>query len=166
MRDRIRMAHNFNVFEHSEWERDIGQARGTRAGAASGARELGCTVYELDPGGQAVPYHMHHANEELLIVLDGELELRTSDGTRELAKGAMVAFPAGPGGAHRVRNASDAPARYLIVSTMRFPEVAEQLDTGTVLVLKGPADGWAFPRGSDGDYMALTMEAVRAEPGS
>ena len=78
----------------------------------------------------------------------------------------MVAFPAGPGGAHRVRNASDTPARYLIVSTMRFPEVAEQLDTGTVLALKGPADGWAFPEGSAGDYMALTMDALKADPGS
>jgi len=144
----------------------MGPARGTRAGAAAGAKDIGCALYELDPGGQAVPYHMHHANEELLIVLDGALELRTPEGTRVITKGAVVAFPAGAGGAHRVRNASDAPARYLVISTMRFPEVAEQLDTGTVLALKGPADGWAFPPGSDGDYMALTMEALKADPGS
>jgi hypothetical protein len=49
---------------------------------------------------------------------------------------------------------------------MRFPEIAEQLDTGTVLPLKGPADGWAFPAGSDGDYIALTIEALQADPGS
>ena len=48
---------------------------------------------------------------------------------------------------------------------MRFPEVAEQLDTGTVLALKGPADGWAFPQGSAGDYMALTAQALEADPG-
>ena len=46
---------------------------------------------------------------------------------------------------------------------MRFPEVAEQLDTGTVLALKGPADGWAFPQGSAGDYMALTVQALEAD---
>jgi uncharacterized cupin superfamily protein len=166
MRDRIRMPEDINAFEHTDWERDLGPARGTRVGAAAGARDLGCTLYELDPGAQAVPYHMHHGNEELLIVLDGALELRTPDGTREATKGAVVAFPAGPGGAHRVRNVSDAPARYLVVSTMRFPEVAEQLDTGTVLALKGPADGWAFPAQSAGDYMALTMEALRADAGS
>jgi uncharacterized cupin superfamily protein len=74
-----------------------------------------------------------------------------------------VAFRAGAAGAHRVRNASDTPARYLIVSTMRFPEVAEQLDTGTVLALKGPADGWAFPPESAGDYLALTIEALKAD---
>ncbi|MBV9607070.1 MAG: cupin domain-containing protein [Solirubrobacterales bacterium] len=160
------MAEHPNVFEHADWERDIGPARGTRVGAAAGAKELGCTLYELDPGGQAVPYHMHHGNEELLIVLEGALELRTPDGTREVAKGAVVAFPAGADGAHRVRNAADAPARYLVVSTMRFPEVAEQLDTGTVLALKGPADGLAFPAESAGDYMALTIQALQADPGS
>ncbi|HJS95197.1 MAG TPA: cupin domain-containing protein [Solirubrobacteraceae bacterium] len=160
------MPNDLNLFETTEWERDIGGARGTRVGAAAGARELGCTLYELDPGGQAAPYHMHHGNEELLIVLDGALELRTPDGTREVTKGAVVAFPAGAAGAHRVRNAAGTRARYLVVSTMRFPEVAEQLDTGTVLALKGPADGWAFPPGSDGDYLALTIEALEADPGS
>ncbi|HET6867062.1 MAG TPA: cupin domain-containing protein [Solirubrobacteraceae bacterium] len=160
------MPNDLNVFESTEWERDIGGARGTRVGAAAGARELGGTLYELDPRGQAAPYHMHHGNEELLIVLDGALELRTPDGTHEITKGAVVAFPAGAGGAHRVRNASDTPARYMIVSTMRFPDVAEQLDTGTVLAIKGPADGWAFPSGSDGDYIALTIEALKADPGS
>jgi len=133
-------------------------------GAAAGARELGCSLYEIDPGGQATPYHAHYANEELLVVLDGVLELRTPDGTREVAKGAVVAFPVGRAGAHRLRNASDAPARYLLVSTMRFPEVAEQLDTGTILAMTGPADGWAFPSGSAGDYMALTVEAIKADP--
>lgn len=93
------MPNDLNLFESTEWERDIGGARGTRVGAAAGAREQGCTLYELDPGGQAAPYHMH-------------------------------------------------------------------LDTGTVLALKGPADGWAFPPGSDGDYIALTLEALKADPGS
>ena len=97
-------------------------------------------------------------------MLDGELELRTPDGTRTLRKGAIVGFPAGPTGAHRVRNASTTKARYLLVSTMRFPEVAEQPDTGTVVALTGPADGWAFPAGSAGDYMALTLAAVQADP--
>jgi uncharacterized cupin superfamily protein len=155
-----------NVFELDEWERELRNARGTRLGPRAGCRELGCSVYELDAGAQAVPYHVHHGNEELLIVLEGELELRTPAGTRTVARGAVVGFPTGGEGAHRLRNVSGARARYLIISTMRFPEVAEQLDTGTVLALKGPADGWAFPAQSAGDYMALTMEALRADAGS
>jgi hypothetical protein len=47
---------------------------------------------------------------------------------------------------------------------MRFPEVAEQLDTGTVLAMKAPADGWAFPSGSPRDYLALTVDPINADP--
>ncbi len=151
-----------NLFT-TDWERDLGAGRGTRLAAPAGATDLGCSVFELDPGGQVAPYHLHHANEELLLVLDGTLELRTPAGVREVGRGAVVCFPAGPDGAHRLRNTSEAPARYLMISTMRYPEVAEQLDTGTVLAMKGPGDGWAFPAGSDGDYMALLAEALRAE---
>lgn len=157
------MTDELNIFETTAWERDLGAARGTRLGPTAGARELGCSLYELDPGGQAAPYHIHHANEELLVVLDGTLELRTPEGVREVGRGTVVAFPAGTDGAHRLRNVGHSPSRYLLISTMRFPEVAEQLDTGTVLAMKAPADGWAFPAGSAGDYLALTMEAVKAD---
>jgi hypothetical protein len=44
------MPNDLNVFATTEWERDTGAARGTRVGAAAGARELGCTLYELEPG--------------------------------------------------------------------------------------------------------------------
>lgn len=157
------MSDEVDVFEMSSWERDLGSARGARLGPRAGSAELGCSLYELDPGAQAVPYHLHHANEELLIVLEGALELRTPDGTRMVSRGAVVGFPAGEAGAHRLRNVSDAKARYLLVSTMRFPEVAEQLDTGTVLPMKGPGDGWAFPAEAAGDYMELTRAALEVD---
>src|SRR5437588_11523602 len=115
-----------NVFDPGPWERSLGAARGTRLGPGAGCVALGCSIYELDPGGQAAPYHVHHANEELLIVLEGEVELRTPDGTRKLGAGAMVGFPTGPGRAHRVRNMAEAQARYLVVSTMSVLEVVDQ----------------------------------------
>jgi uncharacterized cupin superfamily protein len=158
------MSDDLNVFEPQSWERDLGAARGSRLGPRAGSSELGCALYELDPGGQATPYHMHHGNEELLIVLDGELELRTPEGRRTVSKGAVVGFLAGPAGAHRLRNVSDSPARYLLVSTMRMPEVAEQLDTGTILAMTSTGDGWAFPSGADSDYIALTLAAIKADP--
>jgi uncharacterized cupin superfamily protein len=157
------MSSDPNVFALEEFERDLGGARGAQLGPAAGSSDLGCALYEVDPGAQATPYHSHYGNEELLIVLEGELELRTPDGTRPVTKGAVVGFPAGPAGAHRLRNTSLARARYVLISTMRFPDVAEQLDTGTVLAITGPAGGWAFPKGSDDDYMKLTMQALEAD---
>lgn len=157
------MSEDPNIFDPGEWERSLGPARATRLGAQAGSEQLGATLFELDPGAQAAPYHLHYANEELLLVVEGELELRTPEGLRTVPAGAVVAFVAGPDGAHRVRNISAARARYLVISTMRFPEIAEQLATGTVLPMKGPGDGWAFPANSAGDYQMLTKAALRAE---
>jgi uncharacterized cupin superfamily protein len=151
-----------------EWDAQLDEppflARAMRIAARAGARELGATLYELDPGGTIAPYHMHHGNEELLLVLAGTPELRTPDGMRELAAGAAVAFPRGPAGAHSVTNRSAAPVRLLIVSTMHYPEVAEHLDTGTWLAVLGPAEGKAFPAGSEVPFMEAMVKGIRAAP--
>ncbi len=86
--------------------------------------QLGATVYELDPGDFGV-YHFHHAAEEMLIVLRGTVTLRAPAGERTLEEGAVVHFPVGPDGAHGVRNDGDAPARFVMVSTLRSPEIVE-----------------------------------------
>jgi len=86
--------------------------------------ELGASVYELGPENWA-PLHFHHASEELLVVLRGRPTLQTSEGRRELAEGEVVHFPVGPAGAHGLKNQTPEPVRYLMVSTLKSPEVAE-----------------------------------------
>jgi uncharacterized cupin superfamily protein len=103
--------------------------RQARVAAEAGARDLGATVYDLRPGEAICPLHTHHGNEELLIVLSGRPTLRTLDRERELEPGEVVAFPTGRAGAHRVDNHGEDPARVLIVSTMRYPEVVEYPDS-------------------------------------
>ena len=88
---------------------------------------LGASVYELDPGNFVV-YHFHHGAEEMLIVLRGRPTLRAPDGEHELAEGDVVHFPAGPDGAHALRNETDAPVRFVMVSDHPSPEVVEYPD--------------------------------------
>jgi uncharacterized cupin superfamily protein len=88
---------------------------------------LGASVYELDPGNFVV-YHFHHGAEEMMIVLRGSPTLRTPDGERELVEGDVVHFPPGPAGAHAVKNESDLPARFVMVSDHPSPEVVEYPD--------------------------------------
>jgi uncharacterized cupin superfamily protein len=149
-----------------EWDVDRAEApfgaRAMRLGPRTGAQELGATLYEIDPGGAVSPYHVHHGNEELLLVLSGTPRLRTPDGIRALEPGAVVAFPPGPTGAHRVFNAGREPARVLIVSTIRYPEIAEYLDTGTWLTLTGPQEGKVFPGGADVAILESVERAMRA----
>ena len=131
-----------NAFE-PEWQSEYPpfKVRSTQLARQAGARELGASVYEIDPGGRVSPFHIHHGNEELLVVLAGSPTLRTPQGERELAPGEVAAFPAGPEGAHQVLNRSDGPARVLIVSTMRSPDVVEHLDSGKVLTRTGSKSG-------------------------
>jgi uncharacterized cupin superfamily protein len=151
---------------HPDWDVDRPdppfRGRVMRAAHRAGARELGATLYELDPGGSPSPYHVHHGNEELLVVLEGHVTLRTAAARRRLDPGAVVAFPRGEGGSHRVTNHETEKARVLIVSTMNFPELAEHPDTGTVLAMTGPGAGWAFPAEAAAPFMQRVVEAMLA----
>lgn len=88
-------------------------------------------MYELGPGNFS-PYHFHHGAEELLVVLRVTPTLRTPDGERVLAEGDVVHFPAGPEGAHALRNDADTPTRFLVASDHPSPEVVEYPDLGQI----------------------------------
>ena len=150
-----------------EWETPPeSPLQGARLGAAAGAQELGATLYELAPGSAISPYHLHHANEELLIVLSGRPLVRTPEGTRRVEPGAVLSFPRGPDGAHRIANPDGDAARVLLVSTMNFPDIAEHVATGAMLAMTEPGGGKVFPGGSDQpvmDALAAAMELDAAE---
>jgi uncharacterized cupin superfamily protein len=131
--------------------------RHARVAAQAGARDLGATVYELSRGEAVCPLHVHHGNEEMIIVLAGRPTLRTLDGERELEPGEVVACHPGRAGAHRVDNHGDEPARILIVSTMRYPEVvhypdSDKLGLRTAAPGEPGAERLLFRRASAVDY--------------
>ena len=47
-----------------------------RLGRRLGGEMLGASVYVLPPGEKSFPYHLHHANEELLLVVEGDVVVR------------------------------------------------------------------------------------------
>lgn len=149
-----------------EWDLELAdppfRTRAMQFGSRTGASEIGASLYEIDPGGAIAPYHIHHGNEELLLVLSGTPQLRTPDGVRTLEAGAIVAFPRGPAGAHRLANRSADPVRLLIFSTMNFPDVAEHLDTGAWLALTARTDGKVFPAGADAPVIDSVVQAMQA----
>jgi uncharacterized cupin superfamily protein len=87
-------------------------------GADAGAAQTGCSVYEVDPGQATWPYHFELNEEEWLIVIAGELTLRTPDGERRLRAGDVACFAAGAAGAHAVRNDSEQTARFAMPSSV------------------------------------------------
>jgi len=89
----------------------------TRVGAALGAVRSGLSVYELPPGQAVSPYHYEEPEEEWLLVVSGTPTLRHPDGEEQLEPWDIVFFPAGPAGAHLVRNDSDSAARVAMFSS-------------------------------------------------
>ena len=133
-----------NVFRprwDAEQDRGPFTWRRARIGRQAGAERLGASLYELPPGASTFPLHVHHGNEELLVVVAGRPTLRTLEGERELAPGDVVSFPVGRRGGHRIDNRAEEPARVLIVSTMHSPEVAEYPESGKVLARSYPPGG-------------------------
>lgn len=104
--------------------------------AATARRAARGKVYELGPG-NFIPYHFHHASEEMLVVLEGEMTMKTEDGERLVQRGEAVVFAVGPDGAHGFRNDGEGRCRYLMASSRQLPEVAEYPDLGKITV-QGP----------------------------
>lgn len=125
----------FNVFAEDweyEFERPGRSFKDTPLADRLGEGLLGASLYEIAPREGFWPYHYHHANEELLVVLAGTPTLRVPEGERRLQPGDCVLFPCGPDGAHTLRNDSDEAARLLIFSTVISPEVVTYPDSGKV----------------------------------
>jgi uncharacterized cupin superfamily protein len=139
-------------------EQDRGPFRWRRARVArqAGAQELGASVFELPPGASTFPLHVHHANEEIVVVLAGQPTLRTIEGERVLAEGDVVALPTGRAGAHRIDNRADIPARVLVVSTMIGPDVVEHVESQKVYAR-------SYPPGADPPPDAVEVMVKRED---
>jgi uncharacterized cupin superfamily protein len=123
-----------NVFAE-RFSRESSGLRAEPVVKAAGGELLGGTLYELAPRYEGVPLHIHHAMEELAIVISGRPTLRTLEGESELAPGDIVAFPRGRRGGHTLANRTDAPVRYLMVSNRVMPELVEYPEDGTIRAL-------------------------------
>ena len=108
-------------------------AEGARLARGTAARKLGASVDVLAPGKRGCPYHLHHAQEEMFIVLEGSGTLRVDGEMLPLKSGDVVFIPPGPEYPHQIINTSEAPLKYLSISTRETPEICEYPDSGKFL---------------------------------
>src|SRR5215212_7217161 len=88
-------------------------------GPAVGARQLGYSLNVLPPGKRAWPFHCHHVNEEMFLILEGSGVLRFGEREHPIRAGDVIAAPAGGREtAHQIINTSERDLRYLAISTM------------------------------------------------
>lgn len=106
-----------------------------------GAEKLGYNVTLVPPGKCAFPFHNHHVNEELFLVLEGTGQLRIGADTIPIKPMDVIACPpGGPELAHQILNNSDTDLKYLAISTVESPEYVEYPDSGKFGVFGMRAD--------------------------
>ena len=105
---------------------------GARLARGTAALKLGASIDVLAPGKRGCPYHLHHAQEEMFIVLEGHGTMRVAGEMLAVKPGDVVFVPPGPDYPHQMINTSDAPLKYLSISTRDFPEVCEYPDSNKI----------------------------------
>ena len=117
-----------------------------------GTEQIGMSLFEVQPGQAAYPYHWHVAQEEVLIVLEGRPSLRTPDGWREMETGEVLPCLTGERGGHQLVNRTDERVRFLAISTIPIPDVCVYPDSGKVGVYRGATLGELYRQADAVDY--------------
>ena len=109
-------------------------------GRTTGARSIGCSLYEVPPGRTAFPNHYHCANEESIYILEGTGTLRIGADRVPVGVGDYATFPVGPGHSHQLLNTSETTLKYLCFSTLQMADVVGYPDSKKIGALGfGPA---------------------------
>lgn len=111
-------------------------------GKLLGLRNLGISYNEVPPGKSSCPFHNHHVEDELFIVLEGEGTYRFGEQRLPFKAGDVLGAPSGgQETAHQILNTGPVTLKYLGVSTMAATEVCEYPDSGKFLVSSRPGAG-------------------------
>ncbi len=86
-------------------------------GDAAGITQFGANIVKLAPGALSSLRHWHEKQDELLVMMSGELTLIDDNGEITMTTGDVAAFPAGDSNGHHLVNKSDAEGSFLVVGT-------------------------------------------------
>jgi uncharacterized cupin superfamily protein len=95
-----------------------------------GLTQFGVNRVELAPGFWSTQRHWHRTNDEVVVVVSGELVLVTDDGEEILKAGDCVAFKAGVRNPHHLQNRSDQPAIFYDIGGRDMWDVSTFPDAG------------------------------------
>ena len=85
--------------------------------AAGGLTQYGANLVTLLPGAWSSQRHWHTAEDELVVVLDGELLLVEQELETVLRPGDVATFKAGVPNGHHLQNQTGKPAVFLAIGT-------------------------------------------------
>lgn len=108
------------------------------------AQRLGVGIDIIAPGKRANPYHFHYAQEEMFIVLEGSGTLRVAGEMLPIKSGDVIIIPPGPDYPHHILNTSDAPLKFLSISTREATDICEYPDSSKYAAIARKENGPRF----------------------
>lgn len=120
-----------------------------RLGDLGGLTQFGANLVILEPGALSSLRHWHRAEDEFVMVTQGECVLVQDAGKTVMRAGDCAAFPAGDPDGHHFINRSGAEARFLVVGSKAPSETATYSDVDLVLRLEGGKARYTYKDGSD-----------------
>lgn len=146
---RMQLIRNFDRVDKQLERRDpLYETLCARLAVGTAANKLGASIDILPPGKRGCPYHYHHAQEELFVVLEGQGTLRVAGEMLAIAAGDVVFIPPGPQYPHQIINTSAAPMKYLSISTRETPEICVYPDSGKY-------SAWSGGAGAEGSFDSI-----------
>lgn len=117
-----------------------------------GLTQFGAFLEELPPGSSSGQRHWHADEDEMILMLSGQVVL-VEDRETTLSPGDVAAWPAGNSVGHRLDNRFDQPARYLVIGTRAQRDTIHYTDHDLVTEKDGTErrylhrDGTPYPQG-------------------
>ena len=108
-----------------------------RLGEAGGLTQFGVNLVMLEPGALSSLRHWHMAEDEFVMVTEGECTLVQDAGPVIMRAGDCAAFPAGVPDGHHFRNDTDSVAKFLVIGTKAPREVATYSDIDLKVEIEG-----------------------------
>ncbi|MDQ3247402.1 MAG: cupin domain-containing protein [Pseudomonadota bacterium] len=104
-----------------------------KLGEALGLADFGVTEATLEPGAWSSQRHWHEAEDELVVMIEGEAVLVEDEAETLLRPGDLAIFRKGVSNGHHLINRSVAPCRFIAVgkvaaSDCHYPDIDMHLD--------------------------------------
>lgn len=95
--------------------------------------QFGAFIEELPPGSHSSHAHWHATEDEMILILSGEVVASENGVQTVLAAGDAACWKAGHPVAHTLHNQSDAPVRYVVIGTRAGRDVVTYPDRDRIL---------------------------------
>lgn len=89
--------------------------------------KLGFHIEILEPKSYSCPYHFHHKEEELFIVISGSATVRQENNYFQVNEGDLIVFKTGV--AHQFYNHTDQAFKFFALSNIEPDEICEYPDS-------------------------------------